>query len=130
VSALSLLDAIERPAILGPPRDERAAAGRTTLREALDSAPARDVAPADRAPRQTGDAPVPRASDGATRRIQDTRADGGPTLDEVIVRVWEGLAVTRSAPCPICSGPLIPRFGAAGPGPVAGGCRDCGSELS
>jgi hypothetical protein len=82
-----LLDAIERPPILGPP-------------------------------------------DGAERGSEDTACGGGPTLEDVISGAWEGLAATRTAPCPICGGPLIARFGASGPGPVAGRCRDCGSELS
>jgi hypothetical protein len=54
---------------------------------------------------------------------------GGPTLDELIVDVWEGLASGRPVPCPVCAGALVPRFG-AGAGPVGGRCRDCGSELS
>ena len=54
--------------------------------------------------------------------------DGGATLDDVIVGVWEALAVDRIAPCPVCGGGLVARFG-AGSAPVAGRCRDCGSEL-
>ena len=54
---------------------------------------------------------------------------GGPTLDDVIVGVWEGLASGRAAACPVCAGPLTPRYGAAGAAPVAARCRDCGSEL-
>ena len=53
----------------------------------------------------------------------------GPTLDELLVEVWEGLAADRSARCPVCSGALEPRYG-AGPAPVGARCRDCGSELS
>jgi hypothetical protein len=54
---------------------------------------------------------------------------GGPTLDDLIVGVWEGLAAGRVARCPVCTGPLTSRFG-AGAAPVAARCRDCGSELS
>jgi hypothetical protein len=54
---------------------------------------------------------------------------GGPTLDDLIVGVWEGLASGRTASCPVCSGPLAPRFG-AGAAPVGARCHDCGSELS
>ena len=54
---------------------------------------------------------------------------GGPTLDDLIVGAWEGLSAAHAAPCPVCSGPLAPRYG-AGSAPVAGRCRDCGSELS
>ena len=53
----------------------------------------------------------------------------GPTLDDLLVEVWEGLAADRSARCPVCQGTLEPRYG-AGPAPVAARCRDCGSELS
>ncbi len=53
----------------------------------------------------------------------------GPTLDDVLTGAWEGLLAERAAPCPVCGGALVPRYG-SGPGPVAGACRDCGSELS
>ena len=53
----------------------------------------------------------------------------GPTLDDLLVEVWEGLAADRSARCPVCNGTLEARYG-AGPAPVAARCRDCGSELS
>jgi hypothetical protein len=56
-------------------------------------------------------------------------AGGGPTLEDVISGAWEGLAATRTAPCPVCSGTLVARYG-SGSGPVAGRCNDCGSELS
>ena len=56
------------------------------------------------------------------------QADGGATLDDVIVGVWEALTADRVAPCPVCRGRLVARFG-AGAAPVVGRCRDCGSEL-
>jgi hypothetical protein len=60
----------------------------------------------------------------------DFRAGGEkPTLNDVIVGAWEGLAANRPAPCPVCHGTLTPRYG-AGPAPVAATCGDCGSELS
>jgi len=59
----------------------------------------------------------------------DDKHFGGETLDELIVDAWEGIAADRTASCPLCSGSLEPRFG-AGPRPVAGICRDCGSTLS
>jgi len=85
VTALTLLDALERPSILGPDRDDD--------------------------------------------RHDELPAGGGPTLEDVISGAWEGLAATRTAPCPVCSGTLVARYG-SGAGPVAGRCRDCGSELS
>jgi hypothetical protein len=54
---------------------------------------------------------------------------GGPTLDELIAGVWEGLVADRAAPCPVCGGTLDARYG-AGAAPVAGRCQDCGSELT
>ena len=54
---------------------------------------------------------------------------GGPTIDELIVGVWEGLSAGHAAACPVCDGALVPRFG-SGSAPVAGRCRDCGSELA
>lgn len=85
MTALSLLDALERPSILGPDREH----------DGHDELP----------------------------------AGGGPTLEDVISGAWEGLAATSTAPCPVCAGTLVARYG-AGAGPVAGRCRDCGSELS
>ena len=52
----------------------------------------------------------------------------GLTLDDLVARAWEGLAADRTAPCPVCGGTLVARYG-AGPAPVAGRCDDCGSEL-
>jgi hypothetical protein len=67
---------------------------------------------------------------GDERSATDFAPGGGPTLEDVISGAWEGLAATRTAPCPICAGTLIARYGASGPGPVAGTCRDCGAELT
>jgi len=52
-----------------------------------------------------------------------------PTLDDVLVGVWEGLHRTHEAGCPVCGGVLVaqPQTGRR---PVAGHCRDCGSTLS
>jgi hypothetical protein len=54
---------------------------------------------------------------------------GGLTLDELLVGVWEGLSAHHTVPCPACGGALAPRYG-AGPGPVGGRCRDCGTTVS
>jgi hypothetical protein len=69
------------------------------------------------------------AGDRGHGRDEPHASRGGPTLDDLIVGVWEGLASGRAAACPVCSGTLAPRFG-AGAAPVAARCRDCGSELS
>lgn len=51
-----------------------------------------------------------------------------PTLDELIVGVWEGLQARHTATCPVCSGRMDARFG-SGHRPVGGRCGDCGSAL-
>jgi hypothetical protein len=54
--------------------------------------------------------------------------DGEPTLDDVIVGAWEGLAAHRAVACPVCGGNLRPQYGqhALAHG---GCCEDCGSAL-
>ena len=54
-------------------------------------------------------------------------ADGGPTLDEVIVDVWEGLTASRSVACPVCGGEMLPSPAAPQP---SGRCTGCGARLS
>ena len=50
------------------------------------------------------------------------------TLEDVLSGVWEDVRANRTAACPICAGPMTPRFG-SGPAAVGGRCRDCGTEL-
>ncbi len=63
-------------------------------------------------------------------------ADGRPTLDDLIVGAWEGLAVSRVVPCPVCDGELRPEprhpraVEPSGAVPLIGRCRDCGSVLA
>ena len=54
---------------------------------------------------------------------------GEPTLDELLVGVWEGLAVHRPQPCPVCSGQMEPVYGAHAR-PLGGRCGSCGSKLA
>ena len=63
-----------------------------------------------------------------SRTIFTRPGETGPTLDEVLVGVWEGLLASRKVSCPVCSGAMEPRHG-SGPGPVGGRCRDCNSIL-
>ena len=73
------------------------------------------------------DRPVP----GATARGGSAwDGDGGPTLEGVIVRAWEGLAAHRGVGCPVCGGRMTPRYGASGSVPLGGRCADCGSTLA
>jgi hypothetical protein len=51
---------------------------------------------------------------------------GGPTLDEEIVGVWEGLAADLVAHCPLCSGNVRSYTGS---GRAYGRCADCGTMV-
>jgi hypothetical protein len=54
---------------------------------------------------------------------------GEPTLDEVIVGVWEGLAAHCVVECPVCRDEIGPEYGAHAR-PIGGRCAGCGSVLS
>jgi hypothetical protein len=56
-------------------------------------------------------------------------AHGGPTLDELITGVWEGLAVRGTAECPVCAGPMALSSPNSGGAQQAGSCLGCGSKL-
>jgi hypothetical protein len=45
---------------------------------------------------------------------------GGLTLEDTILGAWEDLLAGGPAECPVCGGEMRP----------AGGCADCGSDLS
>jgi hypothetical protein len=53
---------------------------------------------------------------------------GEPTLDELIVGVWEGLAAHGIVECPVCGEEMAPVYGAQAR-PIGGRCRGCASEL-
>jgi hypothetical protein len=124
MTTLSLLDLIERPSILGPER------------------------PSDRAPRPARERSRPRSPEPAhllelfererrDRHERQRRAPvpapapvgGGPTLDDLLTGTWGALAAGETASCPMCAGPMEPRY-AAGPIPVGGRCGRCATELS
>jgi tRNA(Ile2) C34 agmatinyltransferase TiaS len=69
---------------------------------------------------------VTRAS-GASR-TNASQSGGGLTLDDLLVGVWEGLSAHRTVACPACGGAMTPRYG-AGPAPVGGRCRSCGTTI-
>jgi len=52
----------------------------------------------------------------------------GPTLDDLVAGVWEGLLAGAPADCLVCGTPLSPRH-SAGAGIVGGRCGGCGSTL-
>ncbi len=49
---------------------------------------------------------------------------GEPTLDELLVGVWEGLVAQRQVACPMCGAELVPEY-AAHVRPVGGRCYGC-----
>jgi len=83
-----------------------------------------------------GDAEAQRRGPAATRDVaapapRDGRADRGglggePTLDDLVVGAWEGLAAQAAAACPICDEGTLRPTGRAG----HGRCDRCGTTLS
>jgi hypothetical protein len=56
------------------------------------------------------------------------RAQGEPTLDDLLAGVWEGLSVRRAVRCPVCTGEMEPAETADRE--FAGGrCGECGATL-
>jgi hypothetical protein len=53
---------------------------------------------------------------------------GGPLLEDVISSAWDALGTHHTIACPVCTGPMAPRYG-SGARPVGGRCRRCGSTL-
>jgi hypothetical protein len=56
------------------------------------------------------------------------RVHGEPTLDDLLVGVWEGLSARRAVRCPVCTAEMEPVQYAAEP--VRGRCEECGAGLS
>ena len=54
---------------------------------------------------------------------------GGPTLDELITGVWEGLAVRGVAECPVCASSMALSSHGGCDDQQLGSCLSCGSEL-
>lgn len=65
----------------------------------------------------------------ATLARQDVRRPRapltGPTLDDVMSRVWEGLATGLPAACPVCRGEVVASFA----GSLHGSCSSCGTTI-
>jgi hypothetical protein len=80
--------------------------------------------------RRSHDETFPTPADASQRDdAAGLRPRRGPTLDELIVGVWEGLQTDHTAACPVCGGAMRARHG-AGPRPVGGRCDDCGTVIS
>ena len=64
--------------------------------------------------------PATGRSEPPAPRLFEPEADpGGVSLEDSILRVWEDLAGSGGAECPVCGGRMR----------VASGCGNCGSEL-
>jgi hypothetical protein len=62
----------------------------------------------------------PAAVRPAERLFEPQRPDGGVSLEERLLAVWEDLTRQGDAGCPVCGGRIH----------AASGCERCGSELS
>ena len=62
----------------------------------------------------------PQTERSTQRLFEPQRPDGGVSLEERLLAVWEDLTRQGHAGCPVCGGRIH----------VASGCGDCGSELS
>ena len=51
-----------------------------------------------------------------------------PTLDALLVDAWNDVSAGTAAECPVCSGPMQPRWTTAAR-VVGGRCEDCGTTL-
>jgi hypothetical protein len=70
---------------------------------------------------------APATEEVGERRVPRTAGMplAGPTLDDVMSRVWEGLATGLPAACPLCHGEVEPAPGA----PPTGRCGSCGTSI-
>jgi hypothetical protein len=85
-------------------------------------------------PIEEDDVPAVRDVRGAAERRDRARVNasdtgGGPTLDDVLVGVWEGLSAHRTVACPACGEAMTPRYG-AGSAPVGGRCGRCRTTIA
>jgi hypothetical protein len=69
-----------------------------------------------------------RAERGAPR-ASDAVVSSGPTLDDLMVGVWEDLTAHRTVACLACGEAMTPRY-SAGPAPVGGRCTSCGTTIA
>jgi hypothetical protein len=121
----------DEPAELRPPsgpRDEAVEADEIARLEAFAPAP-EAVPPFEATVDALVDEPFAAPATEEMGERREPRHAGmplaGPTLDDVLSRVWEGLATGLPAACPVCHGEVE-----AAPGrPLAGRCRSCGTAI-
>jgi hypothetical protein len=135
MTTLSLLDLIDRPSSPAPARErerprsvrergDRLRGGACTANEllVLFERERRDRVERDRGSSSAAAAPAPVPTAAP-------RLGTGPTLDDLLTGTWDTLTAGHTAACPMCAGPMEPRY-AAGPIPVGGRCGRCATELS
>jgi hypothetical protein len=61
-------------------------------------------------------------------RVPASGPQGGETLDDLVVGVWEDLTAHRTVACLACGEAMTPRYG-AGHAPVGGRCKACGTTI-
>jgi hypothetical protein len=91
-----------------------------------------EVLDAPAPPREQRAAPAAERADAPARSDERAARAGAPrgrTLEDLLVAAWDGLSESHTASCLVCGGDVAPRYG-AGPRPVAGTCRHCGTEIS
>jgi hypothetical protein len=66
-----------------------------------------------------------RATVGVGEVRQPRAPLAGPTLDDLVSRVWEGLVTGLPAACPVCRGEVVASFA----GSLHGGCSSCGTTI-
>ena len=116
--------------LFGAPAPPRAPARRDEVDEtARLEAFAPEAAPPFEATVDLVDEPfaAPATEEVGERRVPHTAGMplAGPTLDDVMSRVWEGLATGLPAACPVCHGEVLPFAGE----PLRGRCTSCGSMI-
>jgi hypothetical protein len=62
-------------------------------------------------------------------REPEPAAPAGPTLDALMVGIWEDLTAHRTVACLACGETMTPRY-SAGPAPVGGRCTSCGTTIA
>ena len=97
------------------------------VREEPREAPVREELPEGRVREEPPVAPAPETIVGDDLRAPRTVGAPltGPTLDDVMSRVWEGLVTGLPAACPVCRGEVVPALG----GVPTGRCTSCGTTI-